>query len=371
MKAKGESLYIKYLNQKASRNQIPLSGTFELSPCCNMDCRMCYVRKTRQEVEAAGGEIGADDWIAFGRECRDAGMLFLLLTGGEPFLYKDFKKVYLELRKMGLMISINTNATMITEETVAWLKENPPTRMNITLYGASNETYERLCGNPKGFDQTIRAVKLLKEAGISVKFNASMTPYNIGDLDRIYEIAGDLNIYVQASAYMFPPMRRDETMIGCGDRFTAEEAAYYQVQIDQKRLTEEEYRQRSAKMKENELDVWDTEECSRDDREPLRCRAGRTAFWVNWKGEMSACGMMTIPTAYPFRDGLKAAWEQVREGTQKLHMPPKCVSCKRRKVCAVCGASTYTETGGFDEAPEYVCRMTEGVIKHTICSKNG
>ena len=46
----------KYLFAKASKSKIPLSGTFELSPCCNLDCRMCYVRKTKQEVNELGGE---------------------------------------------------------------------------------------------------------------------------------------------------------------------------------------------------------------------------------------------------------------------------------------------------------------------------
>lgn len=357
---------IRYLHQKAAAAHVPLSGTFELSPCRNMDCKMCYVRKSREEVEASGGEIKMEEWLALAEECREAGMLFLLLTGGEPFLYKDFKTLYMQLSRMGFVITINTNATLIDEKTVEWLKECPPSRMNITPYGSSNETYARLCGNPKGFDRTVHAVRLLKEAGIAVKLNASMTPYNIDDLDGIYETAKNLNVYVQAAAYMFPPVRKSECMIGQGYRFTAEEAAYYQVQIDRKRLTEVEYRLRADKMRTEGLMIQEETDCLRDETEPLRCRAGRSAFWVNWKGEMSACGMMMIPKAYPFRDGLKTAWEQVIEGTEKLHLPAKCVSCKRREVCNVCGASVYTETGGFDEVPDYVCQMTEDVIKYTI-----
>lgn len=365
MKAGAESLYIKFLNQKASKSKIPLSGTFELSPCCNMDCKMCYVRKSRQEVEAAGGEINADAWIEMGRQCRDAGMLFLLLTGGEPFLYKDFKRVYIELIKMGFVISINSNGTLINEETVEWLKKYPPTRINMTLYGASNETYNRLCGNPKGFDQTIKAVKLLKDAGISVKFNASMTPENIDDLDQMYEIAKDLNVYIQASVYMFPPVRKDPTMIGCGNRFSAEQAAYYQVKVDKKRFTDEQFELRVANMRKAGLISVEPEECVRDINEPLGCRAGRTSFWINWKGQMTACGMMTIPTAYPFVDGFNKAWNDVLDGTKKLHMPYQCVSCKLRAVCSVCGASTYTETGDFNEAPPYLCEMTKKVVYYT------
>ena len=87
-----EPVIFKYLSAKAARNRIPLSGTFELSPCCNLDCRMCYVRKSHKEVMDFGGEKTVEQWLELARECKEAGMLFLLLTGGEPFLYKGFRR---------------------------------------------------------------------------------------------------------------------------------------------------------------------------------------------------------------------------------------------------------------------------------------
>lgn len=42
----------KYLYQKAAHNKVPLSGTFELTPRCNMNCRMCYIRMSEAEMRA-------------------------------------------------------------------------------------------------------------------------------------------------------------------------------------------------------------------------------------------------------------------------------------------------------------------------------
>ena len=53
---------------------------------------------------------------------------------GEPFLYKDFDKVYNALRNMGIIVTINTNGTLINEEIADMLSENKPRRVNITLY---------------------------------------------------------------------------------------------------------------------------------------------------------------------------------------------------------------------------------------------
>ena len=293
-------------------------------------------------------------------------MLFVLLTGGEPFLYKGFRQVYEGLKKMGMFISINTNGTMIDEETVAWLRKDPPSRINMTLYGGSNETYNRRCRNPHGFDQTIRAARRLVEAGIPLHFNGSMTPYNIDDLDAIYATARGLGVGIRASSYMFPPMRRDESMVGCGDRFSAEEAGRYAVRLDQLRLKEEEFRERAVAMRQNKRLHGDEEDAAQTDfREPLRCHAGRGSFWINWRGEMTPCGMMTQPLTYPFRDGFLPAWEELGRMTQELYMPPKCTTCDKREVCAVCGASSFTETGTYGVVPQYICDMTESIIRHT------
>ena len=360
-----EPQMLKILHTKASAQGVPLSGTFELSPCCNMNCRMCYVRKSREEVLMAGGERSVEQWISLAEEAYRSGMLFLLLTGGEPFLYPDFRKLYEELSSMGIVLSINTNGTLIDEDTVSWLKDRAPSRVNVTLYGASRETYGRLCQNPDGFDRTIHSIKMLKEAGINVKLNASMTPYNIMDLDEIYQLAESMSVYVQATSYMYPPVRKDERNIGMGDRFSAAEAGRWQTAIDRKRMTEEQFIARAEAMKKNQLLVPD-DDCVRNDSEPLRCRAGRSSFWINWKGEMTPCGLMVKPAAYPIRDGFLHAWEQVREQTMMIRLPKKCSNCKKKTVCSVCGASVLAETGDFAEVPEYLCEMTDELIKTTV-----
>ena len=74
-----------YLFRKATRQRIPLGGTFELTPVCNMDCRMCYVKMSRQQQEAIRPLMTAEEWIRLAEEAKEQGLLYLLLTGGEPF----------------------------------------------------------------------------------------------------------------------------------------------------------------------------------------------------------------------------------------------------------------------------------------------
>lgn len=357
-----EATMTNYLYTKASRNGMPLSGTFELTPCCNMACKMCYVRKTKEEQEKIAPLRTAKEWLELGKTAREQGMLYLLLTGGEPFLRPDFQEILSGLHRMGLLISINSNGTLIDEKTVEWLKETPPVRINITLYGASDETYARLCGNPKGFTQTARAIRLLKEAGIQVKINCSVTPYNVDDLEGIYAFAREEGLLVQATSYMFPPLRRDTSMVGQNDRFSPQEAAYQSACILALDLGEDEFLRRVSRDESLAFPQEIEEDCPEIDGEGdgIRCRAGKCSFWITWDGRMLPCGMFPEGNAQNvFQIGFEKAWEQVHEEALAIRLPAKCSGCTLRDQCKACAAMVMTESGNFHTVPEYRCKMAK------------
>lgn len=342
-----------YLHRKAARLGVPISGTFELTPVCNLHCRMCYVRMTKAQQEAVRPLRTAEEWLELGRQARDAGLLYLLLTGGEPFSRPDFRRILAGLHAMGLLISINSNGTLIDEETVAWLKETPPVRVNLTLYGASNETYGRLCGDPAGFDRAVRAVHLLRQADIPVKLNCSVTPHNSGDLEAVFDFARREGLVVQASSYMFPPVRRDPSQVGRNDRFDPEEAAYQAARI-------EAFGDREGFLRRTEsaptLPPMDACPVPDGPGEGIRCRAGKCSFWVTWEGRMLPCGMLPGGTDV-FASGFGPAWEEVRRSAAAIRLSAACGACALRDQCRACAAMALTETGAYDRVPEYRCRM--------------
>ena len=234
-----------YLHARACRAGTPLAGNFELTARCNFDCKMCYVHLTAEEQRRRGRELTADEWLAIAEEARSRGMLFLLLTGGEPLIRADFRYLLTELKKMGLLVSVNSNGSLIDRDWLEFFRHEPPFRFNITLYGGSDAAYERLCGRTM-FGRVTENIRALRELGIGVKLNASMTPYNIGDMEQIYHIAEELGTPMQLATYMFPPIRRDESAVGHNDRFTACEAADYSVRWDRLRLTPEQFQERAG-----------------------------------------------------------------------------------------------------------------------------
>ena len=349
-----------YLHNKAARLKLPLNGTFELTPLCNMDCKMCYIKTTKEDQEKQGRLRTAKEWLEIAQKMKDAGLVYLLLTGGEPFLHPEFKELFQGLHKMGFILSINSNGTLIDESIVEWLKETPPVRINMTIYGASDETYKRLCGNPKGFTQFKKVVHLLKEAGISIKLNCSVTPYNVDDLDAMFAFSREEQLLIQATSYMFPPMRKDSSMIGNNNRFTPEEAAYQSARIEMLTNGKERF---IKKVEDNDFEVPSLEECldcTDKEGEGIRCRAGKCSFWVTWKGELLPCGMMSNQSVgNVFEIDFIEGWNELTKAVSEIRLPVQCKECVLKEKCKACAAMVLTETGSYNQVPEYRCLMTK------------
>ena len=352
----------RYLHARGARLGLPIGGNFELTARCNFDCPMCYVHLHQDDIDARGRELTAQQWIELGRQAKEAGMMFLLLTGGEPFVRKDFFEIYDALKEMGLMISINSNGSMLEGKILERFLENPPFRFNISLYGGSNETYRNMCGLPV-YDQVKENIRALRQAGVDVCLSLSITPYNSQDLPQIYADAVELDVNVRASSYMYPPIRVNGEEYGVGNRLSAEESAACSVAWDCLRFSPEEFAVRAENMAK--LINTDPDGCSVETGEGIQCRAGSTSFWMTWDGKMTPCGMMTAPVVYPLETGFDAAWEELRRQTRQIRTPAKCVSCDYKDICGACAAVCYTETGHFEQVPEYMCRRAKEIVRCT------
>lgn len=354
-----------YLADKAIFMRVPLSGTFELSPVCNFACKMCYVRKTPAEVRASPrGILTLDDWRRIAREARDAGTLYLLLTGGEPLLWPDFWTLYEELIDMGFLVSINTNGSLIDEAAIARFRKRPPQKINVTLYGARDETYKRLCGVDGVFTKVDGAIRGLLAAHITVKINCSLTPENAGDLDWIVDYARARGTKLTVATYMFPPIRRDPARIGENERFTPQESARYLFRYLERDRGAEAYHRYLRSVADGCVEPPGLDEgCADPTDGKIRCRAGRSSFWITWDGWMTPCGMMPEPKTDLRAQPFDAVWASVAEQSAALRLSGVCNSCPNVDVCHPCAAIAYAETGKTSGIPTYMCKVSQEMRK--------
>lgn len=341
---------------RASAAQRPITGTLELLPICNMNCDMCYIRLSRTEMEKKGRMRTADEWISMGEEMERAGVLFLLLTGGEPLLFPDFRRLYLSLRERGIILTVNTNGTLIDADWAAFFGENKPRRINITLYGADDRAYEMLCHYPGGFEKTVQGIRLLKERGVDVKINGSVTKSNRNDMEKIYAIGRELGAPVHMDTYMLPGIHERKLPFEAQSRLEPEEAAAAEMEMLRNEMNPEDLRMYVQQMLlqiKKEGNVYS---------EGITCMAGNCSFAVNWQGEMRPCVTLEEPSVPVFETGFESAWQQISEKVKAYRVNEKCRQCRLRPVCKTCVASARLETGEYDGLPEYLCRYAREYI---------
>lgn len=352
----------KVLALRAAAMHVPFAGTFELTPSCNMNCRMCYIRHSRQQTDRQGGVLPASSWIRIASEARELGTLYLLLTGGEPMLYPGFDELYTWLGTSGIMVMLNTNGTMMTEAKADLIRKYPPVKVNISLYGASEETYRKVCGYSGGFDRVIMGIRMLKERNIPVKLNCSLTALNYQDLAAMHGIADELDVPFQVTGYMFPPVRREGADLVEFTRFTPEKAAEAMIVNARISLHDEDKFRLWVNRHLMEYEAYNANPTLINNY-GFSCFASKNNFWINWKGQMLPCGMMPEAGRDVLERGFAACWNDIGEAGKKIRNPDKCCRCDMRSLCMVCTAACIAETGCSDQAPDYLCEMTESLLQ--------
>lgn len=351
----------KYLHAKGRALGLPIGGTFELTPRCNFRCKMCYVHLTQQEQQARGAELSARQWIELAQEAKRAGTVFLLLTGGEPTLRPDFPEIYRTLQQMGFVLSVNSNGYLLDGALRRLLVAHPPARVNISLYAASNEGYERLCGVP-AYDRVAANLEALRAAGVDVRVTMSLTPDNCAELPDVLREAERLGARAVATSYLFPPMRAHPERVGENFRLTPQEAGRFYAEFQRRTLEPERFCRLADALCAGQAALPADEDCE-PTGEGISCRAGITSFWLSWDGKLLPCGQMPRPAVPILPQGFERAWATLREQTAAIRLPRECESCALRGACQVCAAKCLCETGAFDRKPEYVCRMGEAYVQ--------
>lgn len=358
-KATIEFRFNNYLDSRARTRGIPIKGTFELTPLCNLDCKMCYVHLTGEQLCASGRKmLTGEQWKRIMQQAIDQGLLFALLTGGEAMLHPDFEELYLFLQERGVNVSVNTNGLLLTEERIAFFQQHKPRGLRVTLYGADNETYERVTGK-RAFDQVMEAIKRGRDAGIPMVISITPSRYlRLDGAEKLVCLMKEMEIPFAINSSLSAP--RAETG---RDR-------------EEHDMTEEEYfelRKYVARLNGKEIqplcddDLPDAGGGEQKETRGFRCAAGRSSFSIVWDGSIQPCLTFTdiqIPlTDTPFSE----AWRKINIAVREYPTPSECIGCRYERLCPVC--VVQHEAGApKGHANPAICRNMRRMVREGIVS---
>lgn len=323
------------LQRRAAARRQPVNAMFELTARCNLGCEMCYVRQPANDRTHRAAELSAADWVALAREATDNGLIFLLLTGGEVFLRRDFFQIYEPLTRMGLILTLFTNGTRITDRIARRLAEAPPQQTRITLYGASPAMYGAVTGVPGAFERCCAGIEALLRHGVPLELTTTITRRNRGDLEAMRRMARGWGLPLSANWLLM--QRRDRAPCGAeGCRLSAEDCAA--LAAAERPAPPAETGTRSAAN--------------------FACHVGKSSFAVTSCGEMLPCLNLDAPAIGLRETGFRTAWARLQAAIDaSAPEDPRCQTCAARGACPRCPAWSMTETGRLTGPVPYLCDM--------------
>lgn len=340
---------VREMHRRAAIDRQPANGSFELTSRCNLSCRMCYIRHPASDVTRMANELPASSWLELARQAKDNGMVFLLLTGGEVFLRRDFFEIYEPLTRMALVLTLFTNGTLITKEIAERLAQAPPSRTEITLYGATAATYEAITGVPGSYAACCAGIEALVSHHVPLGLKTTITRHNVHELETMRQMAHDWGAPFLGAWLL---SKRPD-----GGRSDTDNCRLSAVECVELEATD---RASADEMTEAAL-----RESTTDNAKNFYCEAGKAAFAVNSTGEMNACIQLPFPGARPLEIGFSAAWDEVQRFVDSAPpLSPTCLHCEVRVFCGRCPAWSLMETGTPTEPVPYLCEIARARKNH-------
>lgn len=350
-----------FLMRKSRLHGRPYCATFELTPLCNFDCKMCYMHLTKEQMERQGRMLTTQEWLDIARQAVDAGVTAIDLTGGECLTYPGFRDIYLYLINRGVHVSVLTNGQLLTEEHVRLFKQYKPAVVQISLYGSSPKGYINVTGRD-GFQDVMRAIALLKEAGIRLKLSVTPNRFMQNDAASMLNLLHELNVDYTIGSTTLPA--RPETGRDIANYIIANEAF-----IDISKLETKHRRQLAENLSLPPVPQYDFRIKGQETFVGAPCAAGAAHFHINWKGEMAPCIGFHAVTKSVLDEGLEAAWVWIRETMKQYQPPDECKICEFRMVCVGCAAE---KSAGKLNGPvnSWVCKRQRETLIPSVAECN-
>ena len=179
----------------------------ELTYQCNLDCFFCYNDRNLQ-----GRPLDFRRYQSLLEELAGLNVLNLILSGGEPLAHPDFWKIGAAARELGFVIRVKSNGHALRPDVARRLKEEvDPFIIDISLHGASAVVHDRQTRVPGSFLRLMQNLEGLREQGLRVKLNTTLTAWNEHQLEAMYELADSLGLVLQVDPQVTPRDDGDRT----------------------------------------------------------------------------------------------------------------------------------------------------------------
>ncbi len=333
------------VHDRAAEHRTIVNAQVEVTYGCNLRCVHCYT-DCYNRPDLLKRELRFEEVTRILDQLHDQGCLWVCFTGGEIFARKDFLEIYAYANGKGFLITLFTNATLITERIADYLKAHPPFSLDISCHGATAETFDAITQVKGSFQRFLQGVRLLMERGLPVRFKTKAMTLNLHELGQIKTLVESFGAEFRVNSAIYP--RLDGDLSPANYRLQPEQI----VAIEHSMQAEDQEDARCASAGATGLGP------PPDDR-LFRCGCGTTGVHIGAWGTLGTCTWVNEPRAdlrtMSVAEGISRVFPRVRGARYETETP--CRTCQVFTLCDKMPANAGAETGDPELPVEHFCRV--------------
>lgn len=343
-----------FFSEHTVKNSCLSMVSLELTPLCNFKCAFCYARVSPEELKEKGIKVkGFEQWKRYIDEIAQMNCLELALTGGECTLHPDFCKIYEYAYDQGLVISVFTNGSNITDEIFELFKKKPPARIYITLYGNSPKVYEKVTGGAKYHDIVKANVEKLIANKFDVILQGTFCVDNVQDTEALFDYAFSLKTEFRYSNRLL-------TYGNCTHEVKKNiAAANSTIEQASKNIW---LKKRGLSPEDKKIDNIDRRIIPKTDGKKfgIKCNGGKNNCFIRHDGMMAPCNTFDAFLVDTEGRTVKECFEEINSMVKSMPRIAECEGCIHYHHCVSCAAAHYNSTGKLGvPAPDLCFKILE------------
>jgi AdoMet-dependent heme synthase len=332
----------------------PLFAHVYVENRCHLQCDHCY--ESDDAYPQRPSDMTVDDYDALFAQLKELGALVVTLSGGEPFLRKDFLDIVERARKHRLFIRIYTSGTLMTPERLQRMKALSVNEVHVSMYSHDAATHDAFTHHAGSWHKSVQALCDLNALGIKSVLKANVTTFNVDFLDELLALATSVGADLQLDPTIKPKQN--------GDR-SALRYAVPPVELAQKVLARPELH-RFVSLEEAE-GLCDGSNHRRGGG--AMCAAGTKIITIHADGSVAPCTMFPFASGQVKTDRLVDIWENAPlfQNVRKLRFSDMtdCQTCSIERTCDPCMAYAIIENGDHRTCNTSSRQHAEAVSVHS------
>lgn len=332
----------------AEATRTPISCNVEITQNCNFKCPHCYIPNN------AKGYLAYEQFTHFIDQFQSAGGLFLCLTGGETLLHPDFHRIYTYAHRKGLAVTVFTNGSLLNEQIFNLFKSLPPRKIEISIYGATRQTYRAVTNYGDAFLKVMNNVDTLIRNGCKVYLKTTVFRHNYLELVDIKRLAEERQVPFEYDFKLMPKRNHDKSNLIY--QITPQQAIAMELEENTGKF-ENWRRQYPADEKDR---IKDTDFL-------FKCGAARYSCFLSSSNRLRICAFATFSEKNMNTVSFQEAWSKYEDYNRwHMNLDSKCVGCDKIRICDICpiwGYMAYDDEVCLGKETDLHCSFADERIR--------